>query len=121
ATVETGASAVVVEPGACAIGLVIVLVPMLRIVAVTDRVPPQAAVGPAVPLIVRSGSEKPRVENASRARGSRRSRSARLVRRRARRSGRTCRDSLGNTEHLPAAEGPRPFRAGANASRIPQP
>ena len=40
ATVELGASAVVLEPGACASGLVIVLLPWLMTVATTPSVPP---------------------------------------------------------------------------------
>ena len=112
ATVDGGASAVETSPGACAIGLVIVLAPMLSTVAVTPSVPPHAARGPAVPLgIVRSGSENPSDEIVSRSRDSSRSRLSRLVRRRTRRSGRTDRESLGNTEHLPAADDPgRPSR-----------
>ena len=59
ATVDAGASAVVTLPGACAIGLVIVLVPWLMTVAMMPSVPPQAARVPAEPVIDRSGSENP--------------------------------------------------------------
>ena len=103
ATVDAGASAVVTLPGAWAIGLVIVLVPVLSTVAVTPSVPPQAARMPTEPVIDSSGSENPRGENAMSSRGSSRSGAARLVRRRARRSGRGLRESLGTTEHLPEA------------------
>ena len=60
ATVDAGASAVVEAPGACAIGLVIVLVPWLMTVATMPSVPPQAATVPAEPVIDRSGSENPK-------------------------------------------------------------
>src|SRR5690349_7063101 len=119
ATVDAGASAVLRAPGACAIGLVIVLLPWLMIVAVMPSVPPQAARVPAVPVIVRSGKENPRGLDARSSRDSSRSGAARWVRRRARRSGRTLRESLGNTEHLPAGGDPGPLRDEGRAGSIP--
>ncbi len=70
-------------------------------------------------MTVSWGSENPSEENAINSRASSRSRAARSVRRRLRRSWRTCRDSLGNTEHLPVAEGPRPFLTSGKADVIP--
>ena len=80
-TVVSGASAVLVEPygepgvgtvvaSLCERGSVIVLAPMFCRIAETSSTPPQAALGPACPVIVRSGSEKPSEENARRARDS---------------------------------------------------
>src|SRR5262249_29572090 len=102
ATVDAGESAVVGDPGACAIGLVIVLLPWLTMVARTPSLPPQAARLPAEPVMVRSGSENPNGLKAISSRDSSRSGAARVVRRRARRDGRIFRESLGSTEHLHA-------------------
>ena len=76
----------------------------------TESVLPQAATGPAWPVTRRSGSEYPSEEYDSNCRPSSCSRASRSVRRRARRSSRARRVSQGNTEHLPAAEGPRSLR-----------
>ncbi len=115
ATVESGASAVLVLPyvepaigawleGACDQGSVVVLAPVFWIYTDTSRTPPHAARGPASPVIDRSGSENPSWENARSARVSSGSTAVRSVRRPARRCLRVCRDSLANTEHLPVAE-----------------
>ena len=60
--------------------------------------------------LARSGSEYPSEEYDSNCRPSSCSRVIRSVRRRVRRLSRARRVSQGNTEHLPAAEGPRSLR-----------
>ena len=97
--------------GVCESGSMIVLAPVFWRTAETWYVLPQAATDPAEPVTRKSGSEYPSEEYDSNCRPSSRSRAARSVRRRARRLSRARRVSQGNTEHLPAAEGPRSLRA----------
>ena len=90
-------------------------------IAETCKVLPHEATGPAEPLTRRSGSEYPSEEYDSNCRPSSCSRAIRSVRRRVRRSHGRRRVSQGNTEHLPAAEGPRSLRRSGKAGLIPQP
>jgi len=84
---------------------VVVLAPMFWSRTETSKTPPQAARGPAWPLIARLASEKPSCENAKSVRCSRPAGAVNSARRRTRRTGRTRRDFLGSTEHLPVLEG----------------
>ncbi len=105
ATVDAGASAVVEAPGACAIGLVIVLVPVLMTVATCPASRPRRRRVPTEPLIDRSGREKPRAEAAMSSRDSSRSGAARRGPASSASPRAHTSRIAGNTEHLPAAEG----------------
>ncbi len=102
------ASAVLGAPGCNASGSISELAPIFLTSTVTVSGPPHEAAGAANPEIVRSGSEYPSGVYAGNSRPSRHSKAASPGRRGSRPFQRFCRVSHGNTEHLPAAEGPRP-------------